>query len=112
MHAVRTPTTGLLEAERAVDLGARILRQSRAHVGTLVAKGDRDFATAVDLSVEQAVKDALRELAPGVPFLGEESGGGEIGDGPLWVLDPIDGTVNFSRASPLCGISLALLVDG
>ena len=112
MRAGPASTTGLLEAERAVDLGARILRQSREHVGTLVAKGDRDFATAVDISVEQAIKDALRDLAPGVPFLGEESGGGKIGAGPLWVLDPIDGTVNFSRASPLCGISLALLVDG
>jgi myo-inositol-1(or 4)-monophosphatase len=111
MSSLAVSATGLLEAERAVDLGAQILRRGQAHVGALVAKGDRDFATAVDVSVEAAIKEALRELAPGVPFLGEESGGRSIGAGSMWVLDPIDGTVNFSRGSPLCGISLALLVE-
>ena len=102
----------LLGVESAVDLGSRILRQGRSHVGALIAKGDRDFATAVDLQVEDAVKAALHELAPDVPFLGEEHLGAELGLGPMWVLDPIDGTVNFSRGSPLCGISLAFLQDG
>jgi len=102
----------MLSVERAVDLGSRILRQGRAHVGTLIAKGDRDFATAVDLEVEATVQAALREVAPDIPFLGEEHPGEEIGAGPIWVLDPIDGTVNFARESPLCGISLALLDNG
>jgi myo-inositol-1(or 4)-monophosphatase len=102
----------LLDAERAVDCGVDVLCQGRAHVGALIAKGDRDFATAVDIGTERAVKDALRSVTPEIPFLGEESGGASIGPDPLWVLDPIDGTVNFSRGSPLCGISLALLVDG
>jgi myo-inositol-1(or 4)-monophosphatase len=102
----------LLAAERAVDHGARILRQGRSHVGALIAKGDRDFATAVDLQVEDTVKAILHDLAPDVPFLGEEHLGAALGSGEMWVLDPIDGTVNFSRGSPLCGISLALLEDG
>ena len=102
----------LLEVERAVELGSRILRQGRSHVGALVAKGDRDFATAVDLQIEAAVKAALVAVAPGVPFLGEESGGDAIGSGPIWVLDPVDGTVNFARGSPLCGVSLAFLEEG
>jgi myo-inositol-1(or 4)-monophosphatase len=102
----------LLAAERAVDEGGRILRQGRSHVGALFAKGDRDFATSVDLQVEDAIRAALHELEPDVPFLGEEHLGAALGSGPMWVLDPIDGTVNFSRGSPLCGISLALLEDG
>ena len=102
---------GLLEIERAVEQGSRILRQGRAHVGTLVPKGDRDLATSVDLQIETAVKSALQKLAPQIPFLGEEGGGMEVGAGPLWVLDPIDGTVNFARGSPLCGLSLALVED-
>ena len=101
----------MLGIERAVEVGSRILRQGRSHVGALVAKGDRDFATAVDLQVEDAVKTALREIAPEIPFLGEESGGEAIGSGAVWVLDPIDGTVNFARGSPLCGISLALVEE-
>jgi myo-inositol-1(or 4)-monophosphatase len=104
------PVDGLmLGVEQAVDVGSRILRQGRSHVGALVAKGDRDFATAVDFQIEEAVKSALREIAPEIPFLGEESGGQAIDGNAIWVLDPIDGTVNFARGSPLCGLSLALV---
>lgn len=110
--AIPDPTDTLLVAERAVNEGSRLLRQGRAHVGALISKGDRDFATAVDLEIEEAVKELLREDLPGVPFLGEEGGGPAVDDGAIWVLDPIDGTVNFMRGSPLCSISLALVREG
>lgn len=103
----------LLAAEQAVDRGAQLLRQGRRHVGALIAKGDRDFATAVDLQVERAIREVLGATTPEIPILGEEQGGASvIEDSPLWVLDPIDGTVNFAHDSPLCAVSLALVVDG
>jgi myo-inositol-1(or 4)-monophosphatase len=102
----------LLAAEHAVDIGARSFRQGRAHIGALIAKGDRDFATSVDLQIESAIRTSLVKATPAIPFLGEEHGG----DGELcttqWVLDAIDGTINFARDSPLCTISLSLLTDG
>jgi myo-inositol-1(or 4)-monophosphatase len=108
-----TPAIALLAAERAVSAGARMLRQGRSHVGALIAKGDRDFATAVDVGIEEAVKEMLSGQLPGIPFLGEEEGGAAVLEqGLLWVLDPIDGTVNFMHGSPLCAISLALVEDG
>jgi myo-inositol-1(or 4)-monophosphatase len=106
------PSVALLAAERAMNAGARMLREGRTHVGALIAKGDRDFATAVDVGIEEAMKEILGRELPGIPFLGEEQGGPTLDEGVLWVLDPIDGTVNFMRGSPLCGISLALVVDG
>lgn len=109
---VRVDARALLAAERAVDIGASILRRGRAHIGALIAKGDRDFATDVDLRIESAIRASLAEDTPAIPFLGEEKGGGAGGEGPRWVLDPIDGTINFSKDSPLCAISLSLLVDG
>jgi myo-inositol-1(or 4)-monophosphatase len=102
----------LLAAEHAVDLGARALRQGRSHIGALIAKGDRDFATEVDLNVESAVKAALLDVIPEIPFLGEEEGGSLEDEEARWVLDPIDGTINFSKDSPLCAISLSLVVGG
>ena len=108
----QTPTSVLLAAERAVSEGARMLRQGRSHVGALVAKGDRDFATAVDVGIEEAVKERLRAELPAIPFLGEEGGGATVDEGALWILDPIDGTVNFVHGSPLCAISFALVEDG
>lgn len=49
------------------------------------------------------------ELAPGSEVWGEEEGGGPEGPGGLWVVDPIDGTSNFTFGSPLWGISVALV---
>lgn len=91
LHPLLHRTASLLAVERAVEEGSRILRQGRSHVGAVIAKGDRDFATAVDIQVEETIKAALRELRPEVPSLGEEHRGAEIGPGPIWVLDPIDG---------------------
>ena len=102
----------LLAAEHAVDIGARILCQGRSHIGALIAKGDRDFATEVDLHVESAIRTSLAKAAPGIPFLGEEEGGEEEPGEVRWVLDPIDGTINFARDSPLCTISLSLVAAG
>jgi len=77
----------------------------------LIGKGDRDFATDVDLRIESEIKGALRDATPEIPFLGEEDGEAELGE-VRWVLDPIDGTINFARDSPLCAISLSLVVSG
>lgn len=102
----------LIAAEQAVDIGAQSLRRGRSHIGALVAKGDRDFATDVDLHIESEVKTALANAVPGIPFLGEEEDGTRIVQRVCWVLDPIDGTINFARDSALCAISLSLLVAG
>ena len=102
----------LVAAERAVDAGAELLRRGRLDVGSVVPKGDRDYATEVDLRIEETLRSALEEAAPGVGFLGEEEGEREGEGGAIWVLDPIDGTVNFANGSPLCAISLALVERG
>ncbi|MGZ4187875.1 MAG: inositol monophosphatase family protein [Solirubrobacteraceae bacterium] len=102
----------LLAAEHAVDLGARSLRQGRAHIGALIGKGDRDFATDVDLHIEAEVRASLAEATPEIPFLGEEEGGALEREEARWVLDPIDGTINFAPDSPYCAISLSLLIAG
>jgi myo-inositol-1(or 4)-monophosphatase len=102
----------LLHVERAVDAGARLLLEGRGKLDTLIAKGDRDFATALDVEAERVIRTRLRPLAPDIPFLGEEQGGPAPETDPIWVLDPIDGTVNFARGSPLCAISLALVEGG
>ena len=102
----------LLEVERAVDEGSRLLREGRGKMDTVIAKGDRDFATALDVEAERLIRSSLQRLAPDIAFLGEERGGPTPALQPIWVLDPIDGTVNFARGSPLCAISLALVDRG
>lgn len=102
----------LLAAEEAVDAGVRIMRSGRSHIGAVMAKGDRDFATVVDFRIESVIKASLAQATPGIAFLGEEAGGDIGSENDGWVLDPIDGTVNFARGSPLCTISLSLVRSG
>lgn len=74
-----------------------------------VRKGARDYSTAVDFKVERAVRKFLKTETPGIPLIGEELSP-KIGKFDLaWVLDPVDGTVNYSKGHPLYGVSVALV---
>ncbi|WP_149360893.1 inositol monophosphatase family protein [Lolliginicoccus suaedae] len=76
-----------------------------------VAKGDRDFATEIDLDLERFVAAEL-DRRTGIGTHGEEFGGDSLSAGPVWVLDPIDGTMNYSLGLPYAGMLLALLDEG
>lgn len=72
-----------------------------------------DPVTVVDRRVEARIRAALAERFPGEPVLGEETDADpDVGDGPLWVVDPLDGTANFASGLPLFGVSIAWLVAG
>jgi myo-inositol-1(or 4)-monophosphatase len=75
----------------------------------VVDKGDRDLRTSADLASEQAVRDFLARETPDIPVLGEEMGGQSPGHGLVWVLDPLDGTINYVHGLPLWAVSLSLL---
>lgn len=68
-------------------------------------KGPMDLVTAADLAVEALLRERILAHQPGVAILGEEDGlvgqGGEV-----WILDPIDGTVNFCRGTQNWGVSI------
>lgn len=101
---------GLLAiAREAVALAHRIVLE-RAPV-SVRAKGDRDLVTDVDIAVEEAVRGFLARETPEIGLLGEEHGRTGPDGARCWVLDPVDGTANFARGIPLCGVSLGLL-DG
>ena len=71
-----------------------------------------DVVTAADKATERYVRDALRERRPGDTVLGEESGE-SAGTGRVrWIVDPIDGTVNYLYGLPQYAVSLAAEVDG
>jgi myo-inositol-1(or 4)-monophosphatase len=74
-----------------------------------------DPVTVVYTETERLLRDRLAQLRPGDPILGEE-GGGPVepdGDGAVtWVLDPIDGTVNFVYGLPMYAVSVGAQIDG
>jgi myo-inositol-1(or 4)-monophosphatase len=73
-----------------------------------------DPVTIVDTETERMLRDRLAVLRPGEPIVGEEEGGSvEPGAGvPTWVLDPIDGTVNFVYGLEAYAVSVGVQIDG
>ncbi len=73
-----------------------------------------DPVTVVDTETERLLRDRLAELRPGDPIVGEEEGGSVLGHHgkPTWVLDPIDGTVNFLYGVEAYAVSVGVQVDG
>ncbi|MBU9764692.1 inositol monophosphatase [Mycobacterium sp. TNTM28] len=72
-----------------------------------------DPVTIVDTETERWLREQLAVLRPGEAVLGEEEGGERDGRrGVSWVLDPIDGTVNFVYGIPAYAVSVAVQYDG
>lgn len=103
--AVRAAVAGY---ERISTLGSR-------HRGELCwwRKSSRDLVTEADLESRAAVLEVIRAQCPGDLVLDEE-GAGEmrLPLGRVWVVDPLDGTVNFASGVPFWSVSVAAAVDG
>jgi myo-inositol-1(or 4)-monophosphatase len=112
MSSSARATIELLSVARAVALdAAELVREARRGA---VEVADRksssvDVVTQVDRDAEQLIRGRLAELRPGDGFLGEESGGGGGTTGLTWVVDPIDGTVNFLYGIPHYAVSIAVV---
>ncbi|MEL6182808.1 MAG: inositol monophosphatase family protein, partial [Myxococcota bacterium] len=77
----------------------------------IVHKAEVDLVTRADLEAERLVRERLQEHCPHDSLMAEE-GGGHLDAERLWIVDPIDGTTNFSHRLPHFSISIALRVAG
>ena len=73
-------------------------------------KGRQDLVTQVDTLAEEVIIDTLRSKYPDHGFLAEESGE-KTGSDATWIIDPIDGTLNFVHGYPVFGVSIACRVE-
>ncbi len=113
-----TPTAADLNTLAALlreAANAEIMPRFRASASS--AKADGSLVTNADIGVQERLTAALAERWPGVALLGEEMDSAEQqrlldAGGPLWCLDPLDGTTNFACGYPGFCISLALLREG
>jgi myo-inositol-1(or 4)-monophosphatase len=97
-----------LATDLARDAGALALRM-RAGVEVVDAKSSpTDVVTAADRAVERLLVDALRTARPDDGLLGEEGGAAEGTSGTRWVIDPIDGTVNYLYGIPQWAVSIGV----
>ncbi len=93
---------------------AHLVRERRTH-GVRIAdtkSSDVDVVTQTDRDSEALIRRWVLERRPGDAFLGEEGGGASGSSGVRWVVDPIDGTVNYLYGIPEYSVSIAVEVDG
>ena len=79
---------------------------------TMSKSGVTDILTTSDLASQRYLIKKLAELIPNSGFYCEEDGISELNREYVWIIDPIDGTTNYSRGIDECAISVALLHNG
>ena len=107
-HALKEATA---IAERA---GVQVIAHSRDRTFHVHRKKGTEIVTTVDLLSDEMIRGHLGSEFPGHRFFSEETADNDIPDfsGPVWVIDPLDGTSNFAHGHPYVSISIALVIDG
>jgi myo-inositol-1(or 4)-monophosphatase len=101
---------------RAADQSRKIIRQYAANKKPTKPgkKIDGSLLTKADLASQKAICDFLGRSLPGIPILSEESADSktDISKGKWLIIDPLDGTTNYTRRIPFYSITIAYVVDG
>jgi len=104
----------LLELAREVATEAAELVKTARRGGVEVAdtkSSPVDIVTEVDRTTERLIFERLLSQRPDDGFLGEEGGSSKSTSGVTWIVDPIDGTVNFLYGIPLYSVSIAASIE-
>ena len=100
-------------AVRLAEGAATVVRESRRGAVQVAAKTTAtDLVTEVDRAAERWLVERLRAERPGDGILGEEGGDRSGSTGVRWIVDPIDGTVNFVLGLPGYAVSVAVEIRG
>ena len=95
---------------KASEKASKILIRDFGEIENLQVsnKGPYDFVTNADIKVENTIIDELKKAKPNYSILSEEKGFENNRDSKTWIIDPIDGTINFLHGVPHFAISIAL----
>lgn len=102
----------LTDLERLARQAGRILSDGYEKDHQVDYKGTIDLVTEVDHASEEFLIDEISQLFPGHSFLAEESGASEGQTEHLWIIDPLDGTVNYAHGVPMFCVSIAYSYRG
>lgn len=118
-HAVADDLPVSVSGRPAVDVARQCARTARdiirarvAHATITGVKGRGNVVTATDFEVEHTILGLLQREYPGHAVLSEETASATVSDGWMWVVDPVDGTKNFSRGLPMFAFTIALCCEG
>lgn len=100
----------LIKAAQAA--GALIQERINGKFSVETKAGPNDLVTEVDKASEALIMDIIRQDFPGHFILSEEIGEVKMDSSTKWIIDPIDGTVNFANGIPLCCVSIGIEHEG
>ena len=90
----------------------QMLRENFSKPHQVFYKGVIDIVTEVDRESQRLIFEMLKDAFPSYGLLGEESSQPIRTEGPIWIVDPLDGTTNYARDYPLFAVSIALEKNG
>jgi myo-inositol-1(or 4)-monophosphatase len=102
----------LTDLERLARQAGRILSDGYEKDHQIDFKGAIDLVTEIDHASEEFLLAEIQRLFPGHSFLAEESGASEEQTEHLWIIDPLDGTVNYAHGVPMFCVSIAYSYRG
>ena len=99
-------------AVQAAREAGSVLHQGLGRARQVNHKGFRDLVTELDLASQKKVIEIITGAFPEHRIIAEE-GSRELDlSGPVWIVDPLDGTTNFVHGLPIYGVSICLAIDG
>lgn len=98
----------LAAAVRAARAAGEVMRRNLRAPKTINAESIHDIKLELDVRCQTLIERSLRRRFPAIPLLGEEGESGALNAPHRWVVDPIDGTVNFAHGIPHACTSVAL----
>jgi myo-inositol-1(or 4)-monophosphatase len=99
----------LQAALAAARQGAGVIREFKKEKINIEYKGRHDLVTDADIETEKKIIEVLKNQFPDDEIMAEESAGrGDLPEGRVWIIDPIDGTTNFAYDLPIYCVSIAL----
>ena len=104
-----------VELALAMDVAVRageLLVDRLGRVETIRHKSPKDVVTEVDHLSEALILEAIRATFPDDGILAEESGLAAGDNDRVWVVDPLDGTINYANGIPIFCVAIGLVVDG
>ena len=110
-----TTTRFITELALATEVAARageLLVDRLGRVESVRHKSPKDVVTEVDNLSEKLILDAILEAYPDDGMLAEESGLAAGRSNRVWVVDPLDGTINYANGIPIFCVAIGLVVDG
>ena len=101
--------TELKVAKSAALAAGEILKTKKSDLNIETFSSERDIKLEADVVAETLIKEIIQDES-NIPILAEESGKSSENLGDIfWVIDPLDGTANYSRNIPICCVSIALI---